>query len=71
MTEKKFTINGMKCAGCVSAVEMGLKNKNGVEGVSANLEEKNAVIKYDEEVISPAELRDEVKDLGFEMLINE
>ncbi|MDN4753493.1 heavy metal-associated domain-containing protein [Porphyromonadaceae bacterium W3.11] len=71
MTEKKFTVNGMKCAGCVSAVEMGLKNMKGVQSVSADLAGKNATIKYNEEEVTPEALRDEVKELGFELLINE
>ncbi|MDH5425388.1 MAG: cation transporter [Gammaproteobacteria bacterium] len=39
-----LNITGMKCAGCVSAVETALKEVVAVDGVNVSLENKEAVV---------------------------
>ena len=40
-----LSIEGMMCAGCVSAVEDALRAVPGVEGVTVSLDDKSAMVK--------------------------
>lgn len=71
MTKRTFTVTGMSCAGCVAAVEAHLKKAKGVEQASVQLLEGRTVITYDEKATSPEQLREEVRSLGYDMLIEE
>lgn len=46
MNSEKVSLNisGMKCGGCVSAVEEALKAVDGVESVNVSLADKNATV---------------------------
>ncbi len=61
-----FTIEGMKCAGCVTALERVLQRCEGVEGVAVNLLTAKATVfaTTDREKLIPA-LLDRVKQAGF------
>ena len=39
-----FKINGMKCGGCVAAIEKAIKELDGVEAVEVNLETSMASV---------------------------
>lgn len=71
MTEKRFTVTGMSCAGCVAAVEGQLKKAKGVEHAEVHLLEGRTVVTFDERKTSPQQLREEVRSLGYDMLIEE
>ena len=49
-------INGMKCTGCSQRVEKALKNTDGVEEASVNLETKEANITYNKDEVSYEEI---------------
>ncbi len=49
-------VAGMKCAGCVSAVERQLTQNQGVASAWVNLVTQMAVVKYDASVIQPGDL---------------
>ncbi|MDN4753492.1 heavy metal translocating P-type ATPase [Porphyromonadaceae bacterium W3.11] len=71
MTEKSFTVTGMSCAGCVAAVENRLKKAKGVEDASVQLLEGRTTVRYNEKETSPEALRDDVRSIGYDMLIEE
>lgn len=58
-------VKGMKCAGCVSAVERQLKQNTGVTSACVNLITEVAVVKYAPDVIQPENLAATLTDLGF------
>lgn len=60
-------INGMKCTGCSQRVEKALKNTDGVEEASVNLETKEANITYNKDEVSYEEICNTILDLGFEV----
>lgn len=62
--EKTVTINGMKCAGCVTKVKENFEKITGVESVAVSLENKNAVIKSDRD-LSQDELQQALVDTKF------
>ncbi len=58
-------VSGMKCAGCVGAVERQLKNNPGVESASVNLITEVAVVAYQAQVVEPQALADKLTKTGF------
>jgi P-type Cu2+ transporter len=58
-------VQGMKCAGCVQAVEKALGQKQGVVSASVNLVTEKATIAYQSEAISASGLAIALTDLGF------
>ena len=58
-----LSILGMKCNGCVSAVEKALNNEAGVKQVSVDLESKQAEVEADAPV---AVLIAAIKTAGFD-----
>lgn len=58
-------VGGMKCAGCVKAVERQLKQNAGVVAASVNLIAAVAVIEYETTEINPDTLAKKLTDRGF------
>ena len=65
MKELKFKIEGMHCTGCSTRLQKVLNNLDGVEEAEVSLEEKQAMIKYDEDKISIEGMRETIEDAGF------
>ncbi len=59
-------INGMSCAHCVKMVEEAIYNIANVKSVKVYLAEKNATIKYDNE-IDLDEVKNCLEKLGYEI----
>jgi copper chaperone CopZ len=62
-----LTINGMKCTGCSQRVERALKNTDGIEDASVNLETREANITYNKDVITYDEICETIVEVGFEI----
>lgn len=60
-------INGMKCTGCSQRVERALKNTDGIEDASVNLETREANITYNKDVITYDEICETIVEVGFEI----
>jgi P-type Cu2+ transporter len=58
-------VKGMKCAGCVSAVERQLSQNEGVSSAQVNLITEVAVIEYRPESVSPDRLAEKLTAIGF------
>ncbi|WP_107666840.1 cation-translocating P-type ATPase [Cyanothece sp. BG0011] len=58
-------VQGMKCAGCVSAVERQLTQQSGVISACVNLITEVAVIDYEPETIQPDTLAEKLTKIGF------
>ena len=58
-------VNGMKCAGCVKAVERQLEQNDGVVSACVNLITEVAVVEYESEAIAPETLADKLTQTGF------
>jgi len=61
----KLNVEGMSCASCPYQVESALKGVNGVISAKASLEEKSAVVKYDDAKTDIAALTKATEDAGF------
>ncbi len=66
--EIRLSILGMRCAGCVSAVEGALAAVDGVTSVSVNFADHSAMVKGN---IDPEALKQAVKDAGYDAAVME
>lgn len=64
-----FKIEGIHCASCVSRIEGALLKMAGVKDVSISLATGMATIFYDDAVVTPAEMKSVVDNLGYKFLI--
>lgn len=58
-------VEGMHCEGCASSVEKKLKATEGVEEVRIDLPKKEAWVKYDDQKVTVAKLREVINSTGF------
>ncbi|MDB9312437.1 heavy metal translocating P-type ATPase [Spirulina sp. CS-785/01] len=65
LTTTTLDVGGMKCAGCVNAVERQLKRNAGVDSAQVNLITQVAVVQYDDNTVQPDELADLLTSRGF------
>ncbi len=66
MKELSLKVEGMHCSGCENRVKNALELIDGVDEVSANHENGIVSIKLSKEV-SLDEIKEAIKDLGFEI----
>ena len=71
MTAAAFTktvtikVDGMKCAKCSESVSKALKATDGVQDAEVSSEKGEAVIKYDDQKVDEAKLREVINSTGF------
>ena len=58
-------VKGMTCGGCATAVETALKSTEGVEGVRVSYKRGTAIVKYDDQKMTVAKLREVITNTGF------
>ena len=58
-------VDGMKCAKCSASVSKALKATDGVEEAQVSSEKGEAVIKYDDQKLNEAKLREVINSTGF------
>jgi mercuric transport protein len=58
-------VEGMHCGGCSSSVTKALKATEGVEDVQVSFEKGEAIIKYDDQKVTVAKLREVINGTGF------
>jgi mercuric transport protein len=58
-------VEGMHCGGCSSSVTKALKATDGVEDVQVSFEKGEAVVKYDDQKVTVAKLREVINGTGF------
>lgn len=58
-------VKGMTCGGCATSVEKALKGTEGVQEARVSFERGKAVIKYDDQKVTVAKLREVINSTGF------
>ncbi|MGC3956619.1 MAG: heavy-metal-associated domain-containing protein [Verrucomicrobiota bacterium] len=61
-----FTITGMHCDGCAGGLTAELKGAHGVASAQVTFSNKLAVVVYDTNKVSTAQLTKVIKEAGFE-----
>ena len=65
MQTEIIKVIGMTCAGCSSVVTKALQAINGVNDVNVSLSAAEAVVRYDDRLISSDQLKFAVKEAGY------
>lgn len=72
MKQKKlYSVTGMHCAACVSAVQGALEKAPGVERADVSLLEGRTTLLFDDELTSPESLQAIVRGIGYDMLVTD
>lgn len=58
-------VKGMTCGGCATSVEAALKSTDGVEDAQVSYKRGTAIVKYDDQKVTVAKLREVVNNTGF------
>ncbi|WP_461491929.1 heavy metal translocating P-type ATPase [Pontibacter sp. HJ8] len=66
-----FPVEGMTCASCASSIESMLRTVEGVQEASVNFAGKTVQVAFQPEQVNPAQLRDTLHEIGFDLLIDE
>ncbi len=61
----KISVDGMVCSACQSTVKKTIKSLIGVKDVEVSLENKNAFITYNPNLVKPEQIQKAVKDKGY------
>ncbi|WP_106345138.1 heavy metal translocating P-type ATPase [Planifilum fimeticola] len=61
-------IKGMTCAACASRIEKGLRRMAGMVDAQVNLARERASVVYDDDRLSPVEVADKIRDLGYDVV---
>ncbi len=65
LTKTTLTIEGMHCGSCALAIELILKEKEGVSSVKVDYNSKKAEVEFDENKVQLDDLKKEVSRIGF------
>ncbi len=65
LVDSRFTVPGMRCAGCIAKIERGLAEMPGVEAARVNFSAKRVAVRH-EGFLAEDELVGRLRQLGFE-----
>lgn len=71
MMKKTIPVVGMACAACSAHVERTLNSLQGVHSAAVSLPSRSALVDYDEQVISPEEMKRAINNIGYDLVIDE
>lgn len=66
MKTQMISIEGMSCNHCVASVTAALTEQKGVTDVKVSLEDKNAVVTFDETAVACETLVQAIENIGFD-----
>ncbi|MDH3330425.1 MAG: heavy-metal-associated domain-containing protein, partial [Desulfobulbaceae bacterium] len=69
--KNQFQIKGMHCAACSSRIEKVVSGMDGVESAAVNLATETMDLAWDPDQIQREDIAGRIKELGFEMVIEE
>lgn len=68
-TKKNIPVVGMACASCAANVERCLNGLDGVEQASVNLAARSALVDYDPDKVTPAQMKKAVNGIGYDLVV--
>ncbi|WP_440956416.1 heavy-metal-associated domain-containing protein [Methanosarcina sp. Mfa9] len=66
ITQEAIRVEGMSCGHCVMTVKKAIESLEGVKEANVSLEDKKAVVEYDEKKVELEDIRAAVKEAGYE-----
>jgi len=71
MEKRTLPVIGMACAACSANVERKLNSLEGIISASVNLPGRSALIEFDPQQISLGQMKEEIKGIGYDLVIEE
>lgn len=69
--KKTIPVVGMACASCSANVERKLNSLDGIRSASVSLAGRSALVDYDPDKISLAEMKHAINDIGYDLVVEE
>ncbi len=66
ITQETIKVEGMSCGHCVMRVKKAIEGVQGVKKVDVSLENKQAVVDFDEEKTDVDKIKAAIKETGYE-----
>jgi copper chaperone len=66
MTQNTIKVEGMSCGHCVMRVKKAIEGVQGVKKVDVSLENKQAVVEFDEGTTNVDKIKAAIKETGYE-----
>ena len=66
--KESYGVSGMTCASCAVSLESYLKNQPGISEVAVNYPNQSVTVHFDAEAISPDELKQAAREIGYEII---
>lgn len=67
--KRSYPVRKLSCANCAIGVEKKLNQQKGVRNANVNFASAIAMIDYDPAIIDPEKLRDAVRSIGYDMIV--
>jgi len=64
MKKNKFTVEGIHCGSCISKIEKGLAELEGIQSCSVN-KDAGEVVTESLDKLSPMAIKSRIEDIGF------
>ena len=61
----QYNIGGMSCSFCAETINKAYRRIDGVDDIDVSLAHEELLVEYEEDMLSEAEVRDVVRDLGY------
>ncbi|HEY9047256.1 MAG TPA: heavy metal translocating P-type ATPase [Ohtaekwangia sp.] len=71
LQHQSFPVLEMSCAACAVSVESSLKAVQGVANAAVNFANQSAWVEYDEREVTPAELQQAVRAVGYDLVVDD
>ena len=71
MNKRVIPVVGMACSSCSANVERTLRSLDGVVSASVNLASRSALVEWNPELISLEQMKEAVKGIGFDLVIEQ
>ena len=68
LMQKSLKVEGITCQHCVDIITDSLKGNTAIKTVGVDIDNKEVMIDYDEEIINLEQISSRITELGFEIL---
>ncbi|KAG2192760.1 hypothetical protein INT46_001262 [Mucor plumbeus] len=65
-----LSVLGMTCQSCVNAITNVLSDKEGIINVQVDLQQEEATVTYDQNLIKTSDIVESIEDCGFDVIMN-
>lgn len=71
IVKNSFPVLNMTCTSCAAGVESKVSSLNGVKSASVNFATESVQVEYDNEKISPADIKKAVQEIGYDIFLED